>query len=951
MPPPKSNKKLTEAQKEKLKQWIAAGAEYEPHWAYIKPVRAAVPKVSNPNWVQNPIDAFVLQTLDGRKIQPSKEAGKRTLLRRLNLDLIGIPPTPAQVDAFLADKSPNAYEKQVDRLLTSSHFGERMAVGWLDVARFADTVGYHGDQNVRIFPYRDYVINAFNRNKPFDQFTIEQLAGDLLEHPSTEAKVATGFNRLNMMTREGGAQPKEYLAKYAADRVRTISMAWLGSTMGCAECHDHKFDPFTSKDFYSMEAFFADVKQWGVYMEYAYTPNPDFRGFSNDHPFPPELEVDSPYLKERRAKFTAQVEDNIQTFSQKLETNNEFAAWRQASAAFLKKWPDGWAVPSPELTMVMKDTNAVAATNYSVKLDGEVQFGEKPVEDVKFKLPLGNMWLSAIRLEIAPREAMDDKEKKATRRKKSPSSVTLTAMIKDADGKEKKVPFYFADADAKRERYANGDSILGIKDVWQISTDHGKQMGIWVLEKPIHVEGGTVLTVDIGNLAVAAARVSVSPFAELDPLQSGGSADLQKAVSQKTLHGDDRILASRAYLLGTHADSASISQLRALEKEIRECRGGRAFTLVTETREPLVTRILARGNWQDESGEIVQPATPHFLPPPPNPGGKRLTRLDLAEWLISPNNPLTARAVMNRTWKQFFGAGISMVVDDLGMQGEWPVQPELLDWLACEFMHPTVAQPSKVVPLPAHDWDIKHMVKLMVMSSTYRQDSNERKDLREVDPNNRLLASQTPRRLDAEFVRDNALSIAGLLNLDIGGPSVHPYQPAGYYANIQFPDRDYYPEKDERQYRRGVYAHWQRTFLQPMLANFDAPAREECTANRIVSNTPQQALTLLNDPTFVEASRVFAARVLSSASSNDDQRLVFAFQRALMRSPNDKEKKSLLNFLSEQREHYKGNNEEAAKLLKIGNAPEPRKASAEELAAWTQVCRVILNLHETITRY
>jgi hypothetical protein len=952
MPPPKSNKKLTAAQKETLKQWIAAGAEYEPHWSYIKPNRAATPKVAYAKWVGNPIDAFILQILESKKIQPSPEADKRTLLRRLSLDLIGIPPTPEEVCGFLADKNPDAYEKQVDRLLSSPHFGERMAVPWLDVVRFADTVGYHGDQNVHIFPYRDYVINAFNRNKPFDQFTIEQLAGDLVEHPTLETRVATGFNRLNMMTREGGAQPKEYLAKYAGDRVRTVSMAWLGSTMGCAECHDHKFDPFTSKDFYSMEAFFADIKQWGVYMDYSYTPNPDLRGFSNDHPFPPEVEVDSPYLKDRSAKFMAQTEGITRNCSKTIYTNKEFAEWRKAGAAFLKQWPDGWAVPSPELVVVMKDTNAVATTNYSVKLDGEVQFSEKPMDDVKFKLQLTNIWLAAIRLEIVPREVREDKsEMKTARRKRTPGSVTLAATIKEADGKEKKVPFYFADADAKRERYANGDSILGIKDLWQISTDQGKQTGVWLLEKPIRVQNGAVLTVSLGNLAVAAARVSVSPFADLSPLESDGSAELRKALSKKRPRGDDRILASRAYLLGTHADSASISQLRSLEKEIRECRDGRAFTMVTESNEPLVTRILARGNWQDESGEIVQPATPHFLPQPPNSGERRLTRLDLARWLVSTNNPLTARAVMNRLWKQFFGAGISLVVDDLGMQGEWPVQPELLDWLACEFMHPTVAQPSNVIPLPSHDWDIKQMVKLMVMSSTYRQNSNQRMDLKDIDPNNRLLASQTPRRLEAEFVRDNALAIAGLLNLDVGGPSVHPYQPAGYYANIQFPDRDYYPEKDERQYRRGVYAHWQRTFLQPMLANFDAPGREECTANRILSNTPQQALTLLNDPTFVEASRVFAARVLGSGTSNVEQRLSFAFQWALVRSPNEKEKKSLLNFLSEQRDHYRTNSEEAGKILKIGNAPEPGKASAEELAAWTQVCRVILNLHETITRY
>src|SRR6266446_4845726 len=305
MPPPKSRKKLTVAQKELLKRWIAAGAAYEPHWAYIKPQRPESPPTKTPHWVSNPIDAFVLNTLETKKIRPSPEADKRTLLRRLSLDLIGLPPTPAEVSAYLADSSPKAYERQVDHLLASPHFGERMAVPWLDVVRYADTVGYHGDQNVNVFPYRDYVVDAFNRNKPFDRFTLEQIAGDLLPNASTEARVATAFNRLNMMTREGGAQPKEYLAKYAGDRVRTISMAWLGSTMGCCECHSHKFDPFTIKDFYAFEAFFADVKQWGVYMDYDYTPNPDLKGWSNDHPFPPEIEVESAYLRRRLAKLQA----------------------------------------------------------------------------------------------------------------------------------------------------------------------------------------------------------------------------------------------------------------------------------------------------------------------------------------------------------------------------------------------------------------------------------------------------------------------------------------------------------------------------------------------------------------------------------------------------------------------------------------------------------------------
>lgn len=357
---------------------------------------------------------------------------------------------------------------------------------------------------------------------------------------------------------------------------------------------------------------------------------------------------------------------------------------------------------------------------------------------------------------------------------------------------------------------------------------------------------------------------------------------------------------------------------------------------MTVAWKPDTTRVLPRGNWQSEDGDIVEPAPPHFLPQPAHDSSNRLTRLDLARWIVSSDNPLTARTVVNRFWKQFFGNALANPVDDLGLQGEPPSHPELLDWLAVEFRE--------------KNWDVKHLVRLIVTSSTYRQSSKLRPELRDIDPNNRLLASQNPRRLDAEFVRDNALAISGLLNSEIGGPSAHPYQPANYYVNLQFPDRDYFADKDERQYRRGVYAHWQRTFLQPMLANFDAPSREECTALRPVSNTPQQALTLLNDPSFVEAARVLAAKVLRAAKS-DDERLDFIYRRALGRSIQSKELTSLKKFLAEQREHLQSDKDEPVKIQTVGLAPVAKESDVIELGAWTSVCRVVLNLHETISIY
>ena len=971
MPRPEMNKTLSPAQKKMLSDWIAQGAEYQPHWAYITPQRPAVPggsvqysvfsvrspdsgraakgklnaetlKTENFSRPINSIDNFVRAELARRKIQPSPEADRRTLLRRLSLDLIGLPPTTEEIEKFLNDKSPNAYEKQVDRLLASPHFGERMAAPWLDLARYADTVGYHGDQNQNVFPYRDYVINAFNANKPFDQFTIEQLAGDLLPNPTDEQKTATAFNRLNMMTREGGAQPKEYLAKYAGDRVRTVSTTWLGSTMGCCECHDHKYDPFSTKDFYSLAAFFADVKQWGVYQDYGYTPNPDLKGWSNEHPFPPELAVDSPYLQQRIGRLHERIAENIQAAAATLKGDPRrrvaFDAWRQESVGFLKQWPTGWAAPPPKVALKLKDAKPGAATNFTLQADATVSFPDAARENTTLTLTLPDSWLAAIRLEIVPQAGAVVKAGKDKRR--NGSAITPAAALKSpGTNAERKLTFSFGDANHKEERYANGAAKIGVLEAWSISREHDLQHAVWLLKEPVHVAAGSQLIVNLGNALVSSARISVSPFPAEDPLQSGGGESLRKALAKSAVARSrtERDLINATYLLGTAWDTNTFAKAQTLFAEVRECRKGRALTLVTEAREPLTTRVLPRGNWQNESGEIVPPAPPHFLPQPPGTGTNRLTRLDLARWLVSPENPLTARTFVNRLWKQFFGTGLSAVVDDLGAQGEWPTHPELLDWLAVEFRE--------------SGWNVKQITKLIAMSATYRQVAGPRPDLKDVDPNNRLLAAQSPRRLDAEFVRDNALAIAGLLNPDLGGPSAHPYQPPGYYANIQFPDRDYFADKDDRQYRRGVYAHWQRTFLQPMLANFDAPAREECNAVRNLSNTPQQALTLLNDPTFVEASRVFAGRLLAMKVASDEQRVDLAFQRALSRTAKPAERESLGKFLGAQREYYGAHPDDAKKLLRIGLAAEAKTVGEPELAAWTQVCRVVLNLHETITRY
>jgi hypothetical protein len=649
MPPPGAGKPLTRDEANLLRRWITEGAEYQPLWSFLPPRRPRMPSVRDARWPQNPIDQFVLARLEAEDLIPSPAADNVTLIRRLSLDLLGLAPAPGQVDAFVTDSEPLAYERLVDRLLASPHFGERMAMYWLDLVRYADTVGYHGDQEHPISPYRDWVIKAFNDNVPFDRFTVEQLAGDLLPDATVDQRIASGYNRLLQTSHEGGVQQKEYQKKYDADRVRNLSAVWLGATLGCAECHDHKYDPYTQRDFYSLVAFFADVDDRRT-----------FKG-TDTSPTKREPELD---------------------------------------------------VPGP--------------------LDGAIR-----------------------------------------------------------------------------------------------------------------------------------------------------------------------------------------------------------RTMITEAVEPRTIRILARGDWMDESGETVGPAVPRFLKVL-DTLDRRPDRLDLARWLVSRDHPLVARVFVNRLWYLFFGVGLSNSLDDFGAQGEPPSHPELLDWLAIEF-----AQSG---------WDVKHIIRLIVTSNSYQQSSQVTDELRRRDPQNRLFARQSSYRLPAEFIRDNALAASGLLVLQLGGAGAHPYQPAGYYKHLNFPKREYKPDTGDNQYRRGVYTHWQRQYLHPMLKAFDAPSREECTAARPVSNTPLAALALLNDPTFVEAARVLAARILHEAGPTTAARIRWAYRVVLSRFPDDAEVAALVELHAVNREAYRGDPESARKVLAAGQAESPADVDPTELATWTQVARAIFNLHEGTSR-
>ncbi|QEL19385.1 PSD1 and planctomycete cytochrome C domain-containing protein [Limnoglobus roseus] len=726
MPPPDSHKKLTTAQKDILKQWIAEGAEYEPHWAYI-PLKPGVR--NQESGVSKSIDQFIRERLAKEKLTPSPEADRVTLIRRLSFDLTGLPPKWDDVQAFVTDRSQQAYEKVVDRLLASPHYGERMALFWLDQVRYADSIGYHSDNPMTVWPYRDYVIKAFNANRPFDRFTTEQLAGDLLPNATQEQQVASAYNRLLQTTQEGGAQAKEYEAKYAADRVRNVGSVWLGVTLGCCQCHDHKYDPFSIQDFYSLAAFFADVQE----------PAVGDRG--------PGTRLGTP------------------------EQN-----------AALKKQDDA-------LTEAKKKLKA---------------------EEAKL-LPKQAEWEQAAKDLPANVQAIVKGEKRTAKQAKD-----LTA-------------YYLAH---RPETKALRDEVAKVE--------------------------------------------------------------------------------------GTR---------NALAAAIPSC-------LTTQSGPPRTVRVLPRGNWLDDTGEVMKPATPKVLVSTTltTPRG---TRLDLAKWLLARENPLTARVFVNRVWKLFFGAGLARSLEDVGMQGEAPSHPELLDFLALDFQD---------------GWDVKKLVKRIVMSQTYRQSSKPRPEMKDVDTANRLLARQSRFRLDAEFVRDNALSVSCLLADKLGGPSVKPYQPAGYWTALNFPPREWQNDQGEGLYRRGLYTHWQRSFPHPSLLAFDAPSREECAIERSRSNLPQQALTLLNDPTYVEAARSFGERIVRHGGKTPTDRVIWLYQQALSRNPTADEAKVLTEYVTKQLKDYTADEAAAKKFLAIGDKPLPKELPLPELAAWTATARVVLNLHEFISR-
>ena len=956
MPPNYAHKELTSVQKQTIRQWVAEGAKYEGHWAYQPVKRPEVPAVPEGAAIRNPIDAFIQARLAREGLKPSSEAGRRTLIRRVTLDLTGLPPTPKEADAFVNDKSPDAYEKVVDRLLASPRYAEQQAMHWLDAIRYADTCGFHGDNIFPAWPFRDWVLRAFRDNMPFDRFTREQLAGDLLPNATVDQHVASAFNRLNRTSAEGGLQPKEYLAKYAADRARTVSTVWLASTMGCAECHDHKFDPFTSRDFYSLESFFADIEETGL------VPDKGPKAWGS------QIELATASQRARRAELDAKLAAaRPELVGKLLALQAHQAEWEKKILAEYQAGRLDWKYQRPisaEATggakLTIYNDEPVDFTHYDGgSLSGERQPGngiviasgpnpDNTTYTVAFK-PGAGEWM-ALGVEVVQEESLP-----GLRLARGADRIVVTEVEAEADGR--KAPFKLAAGSLTRSaEYPAMAAIDGDpKTGWGTALYSDNSSGMLALRfrEPLRTTADSVVTVrihhdssyrraTIGRLRLA---LSDAPYAWPDPQQvrqrqkrdhGGLTESMLKALQTEPAKRKNLQKETIAELFEWASPELEPELVRVaqLEAQLDMLEAGIPRVVTTHAAAPRTIRILPRGNFLDESGAVVEPAVPAFLAKLET-GGARATRLDLANWIVSRSNPLTARAFVNRTWRQFFGVGLSKTLDDLGSQGEWPTNPELLDWLAAEFME---------------HWDMRHLVRTIVTSHTYRQSSQPAPEMESRDPDNRLLARQARFRVDAEVVHDIALDISGLLVERFGGPSVKPYEPDGYLAALNFPKREYSASRGDDLYRRGIYTLWQRTFLHPSLAAFDAPTREECTINRTNSNTPLQALVLLNDPIYVEASRVFAEHILKHGGRGTASQIEWAFERTLTRKPTAEERRILADLHAKSLARFRGAPADAQALIHEGEAPVPADLKPADLAAMTSVARAILNLHETITR-
>ncbi len=921
MPPPYSDRKpLTEKEIATLRAWVEQGAKWQSHWSFVAPVRPALPAIRNSSWAdqtktRNPIDRFVLARLERDNLAPSPTTGPARLLRRVTFDLTGLPPTLAELDAFLADPSPDAYEKAVDRLLASPRYGERMAVDWLDAARYADTHGYQVDPEKEMWPWRDWVIGAFNRNLPYDRFTIEQIAGDLLPNATLEQKIATGFQRNHRINSETGSIAEEFQAENLVDRVSTFGAVWLGLTVGCARCHDHKYDPLTTREFYSLYAFFNNVDEAG---------NGGPRDGRGNHK--PYLRLPAPELEAQAAAKEKEIATARAALAE-VETRLApgLADWERGALTHQPKWE----------VLIPTKLQADGGVTLAQQPDGSIlAAGAMPASslyEITATTKLAN--ITAFRLELIPDSALPGGG--SGRGAEGKAVVTLFEVKAGA----RKVDMGRITADFKSEE-SELDLVLRpadqLKRGWGVNPQTTKPH--FAVIEPTRLTPGAEFTFRIGNeyegALVGRFRLSVTndEFPEVMPeeiaktLRAGAGARTPK----------DHAGLRRYFLTHPYERRRANQQVAKLDAEKRAIENKIPTTMVMQEMEkPRDTFLLMRGQY-DKPGDIVTPAVPAFLPPLPS--GAPANRLSLARWLVDPANPLTARVAVNRYWQSYFGTGLVKTADDFGAQGEAPSHPELLDWLATEFVRT--------------GWDVKAMQRLIVTSNTYRQASQTSAALREHDPENRLLARGPRTRLSAEMIRDQALAVAGLLNLKMGGAAVKIYQPDGLWEQLSaFQGRKLFERATGPDlWRRSVYAYWKRTVPPPSLTIFDAPTREFCVVRRQASSTPLQALALLNDEMYIEASRKLAERMMKEGGATPSERLAWAFRLATSRPAGASEIAILEGGLSLRLAQYRADHVAAQKLLSAGESPRDPQLDAVELAAYTTAASVILNLDEVITR-
>ncbi len=965
MPPIKTGKPLAAAETDALTRWIKEGAPWQKHWSFIPPVRPPLPEVKDKRWPRNAIDRFVLAKLEKDGLKPNAQADKATLIRRVTLDLTGLPPTIAEVDAFLADRSSSAYEKLVDRLLASPRYGERLAQNWLDLSRYADTSGYHFDGVRFMWLWRDWVINAFNENKPFDSFTVEQLAGDLMPGASQSQRIATGFVRNNMTNDEGGADPDEYLNKYVVDRVNTVGAVWLGLTVGCTECHDHKFDPMTTKDFYRFYAFFHNVPEKGL--DRIRTDNP-----------PPRLPVPTPEQAVKFVEADFRQKDAEKTLADRTnelgetqekwerETNENPPA--KPSAKGLRTLlsfdesldaaeTNGVAKLSGKFTGTNKAEFAEGRVGKSLKLDGKAHVELEPAFTIertnafshgawiKFQGKEGailsrmekgpgfrghDLLIGDSKLELHLISKWPDDALKVRTKEVLPANQWLHVFAThDGSAKAAGVKLYvngkLRDLDAPTNRLKG-----------TITNSEPLRIGSRNTQMPFT---GSIDDVRLYDRALTAEEIRQLVFDSFVPMiaRSRGNRSAEERADlaryYKENHASDFIRAENALADAKKAKDAFYTQIPS-------------SLVMEEMQPPRDTFVLTRGDFRTK-GEKVTAATPTFLPPLPAGPTNRLT---LARWLVSPEQPLAARVTVNRYWGMLFGNGLVKTANDFGSQGEWPSHPELLDWLAVQFRDGGELNSKgeiKNAKGGGGAWDVKALIRLMVTSAAYRQSAVVTPQKLERDPYNRLLTRGPRVRLDAEFIRDNALAVSGLLNPKIGGPSTKPYQPPGIWDGV---DAAYKQDKGDDLYRRGMYVFWRRSAHYPSFATFDAPNREVCTVLRQRTQTPLQSLVLMNDPAYVEAARALAQRVFAEAPADLNRRLVLAFRHTLGRPPQGEETALLRKTYDQQLANFQGDPKSAEALLKVGDSPAPANIDKAELAAMTAVANVLLNLNETITK-